>query len=86
MAKGILGSCFDTPKTKRDNGFYAPLRANKQKQKNVRREFYAACSRPSKQRVRNTSYREQAGTIGKYISTHRFSGSKITCVCYSVKI
>ena len=39
------------------------------------------CSRPSRRRVRNTSYSEQAGTCGNAIVTRRFDNSRLTCVC-----
>lgn len=38
--------------------------------------------RPQKRRVKNTCYREEAGTISTYIGVCRFENSYITKTCY----
>lgn len=38
--------------------------------------------RPQKRSVKNTCYREEAGTIGTYIGVCRFDNSYVTKTCY----
>lgn len=42
----------------------------------------ARTGRPQKRKVKNTCYREEAGTIGTYIGVCRFENSYITKTCY----
>lgn len=45
--------------------------------------FFAGQGKRSPKKVKNRYSTEQAGTVGRIITTKRFAGSRITCVCKS---
>lgn len=64
-----------------------PYTGERERKRAMSDSFYLAKGkRPSKRRVQNKASKEEAGTIGNYVSVKRWDNSYITKACYRKKL